>query len=70
MLLKYGLTAHRADGVHLNGVYRGHVNGVIQSACNDIGRYEELADIKYAVAGDIFDIMAVTVIQHYLAYVA
>jgi type I restriction enzyme R subunit len=64
------VTAHRSDGIYLNGVYRGQVNGVIQSAYNDIGRYEELADIKYTDAGGIFDIMAVTVIQHHLAYVA
>ena len=64
------VTAHRADGIYLNGVYRGQVNGVIQSAYSDIGRYEELADIKYTDAGGIFDIMAVTVIQHHLAYVA
>ena len=64
------VTAHRADGIYLNGVYRGQVNGVIQSAYNDIGRYEELADIKYTDAGGIFDIMAVTVIQHHLSYVA
>lgn len=64
------VTAHRADGIYLNGVYRGQVNGVIQLAYNDIGRYEELADIRYTDAGGIFDIMAVTVIQHHLAYVA
>ncbi|MBP9058788.1 MAG: type I restriction endonuclease subunit R [Rhodoferax sp.] len=63
------VTAHRSDGIYLNGVYRGQVNGVIQSAYNDIGRYEELADIKYTDAGGIFDIMAVTVIQHHLSYV-
>jgi type I restriction enzyme R subunit len=64
------VTAHRADGIYLTGVYRGQVNGVIQSAYNDIGRYEELADIKYTDPGGIFDIMAVTVIQHHLSYAA
>ncbi len=64
------VTAHRADGIYLNGVYRGQVNGVIQSAYNEIGRFEELGDIKYTDAGGIFDIMAVTVIQHHLSYAA
>ena len=31
------------------------------------GRYNELADIKYIDTGGIFDIMAVTVIQHHLS---
>ena len=44
------------------------MNGVIQLAYNDIGRYEELADTKYTDTGGIFDIMAVTVIQHHLSY--
>ncbi|PUE63109.1 restriction endonuclease subunit S [Limnohabitans sp. 2KL-17] len=64
------VTSNRADDIYLNGVYRGQVNGVIQTAYNDIGRYEELADIKYTDAGGIFDIMAVTVIKHHLSYLA
>jgi type I restriction enzyme R subunit len=64
------VTAHRKDKDYLSGAYRGQVNGVIQSTYNDIGRYEELADIKYTDAGGIFDIMAVTVIQHHLSYAA
>ena len=64
------VTAHRTDGIYLNGAYRGQVNGVIQLAYNDIGRYEELADIKYTDAGGIFDIMAVTVIRHHLSHAA
>jgi len=35
-------------------------------AYNDRGRYEELSDVKYTDQGGIFDIMAVTVIQHHL----
>ena len=31
------------------------------------GRYEELSDLKYTDTGGIFDIMAVTVIQHHLS---
>ena len=64
------VTAHRSDGIYLNGMYRGQVNGVIQATYNDIGRFEELGDVKYTGTGGIFDIMAVTVIQHHLSYAA
>jgi type I restriction enzyme R subunit len=64
------VTAHRNDGFYLGGPYRVQVNGVIQTAYNDIGRYEELADLKYTDVGGIFDIMAVTVIQHHLSCAA
>jgi type I restriction enzyme R subunit len=30
--------------------------------------YEELSDLKYTDTGGIFDIMAVTVIRHHLAW--
>ena len=64
------VTAHRDDGIYLDGAYRGQVNGVIQTAYNDRGRYEELSDFKYTGLGGIFDIMAVTVIQHHLSFAA
>ena len=50
----------------MNGVYRGQVNGEIQAVYNDMGRFEELSDIKYTDVAGIFDIMAMTVIQHHL----
>ena len=57
---------HREDRVYLDGAYRGQVNGEIQTAYDERGRYEELSDPKYTDTGGIFDIMAVTVIQHHL----
>ena len=51
-------------GIYLEGPYRGQVNGEIQTAYDERGRYEELADPKYTDTGGIFDIMAVTVIQN------
>jgi type I restriction enzyme R subunit len=62
--------AHREDLVYLEGAYRGQVNGEIQDTYSDLGRYEELADIKYTDTGGIFDLMAVTVIQNHLATAA
>lgn len=64
------VAAHRGDPGYLEGAYRGQVNGEIQAAYDDRGRYEELADPKYGDAGGIFDIMAVTVIQHHLSAAA
>jgi type I restriction enzyme R subunit len=61
---------HRDDRVYLEGPYRGQVNGEIQVAYDDRGRYEELADPKYTDTGGIFDIMAVTVIQTHLSLAA
>ena len=62
--------AHREDRIYLEGAYRGQVNGEIQTAYDGRGRYEELADPKYTDTGGIFDIMAVTVIQTHLSFVA
>ena len=62
--------AHREDLVYLEGAYRGQVNGEIQNAYDGLARYEELADPKYTETGGIFDIMAVTVIQHHLSVAA
>ena len=61
---------HRDDRVYLEGPYRGQVNGEIQEAYDERGRYEELADLKYTDTGGIFDIMAVTVIQTHLSIAA
>ncbi|MBW1801104.1 MAG: type I restriction endonuclease subunit R [Deltaproteobacteria bacterium] len=58
--------AHREDLVYLEGAYQEQVNAQIQDAYDIRGRYNELADIKYIDTGGIFDIMAVTVIQHHL----
>lgn len=60
------VTAHRSDGIYLNGIYRVQVNRKIQTAYQDMDRYEELSDIKYIDVAGIFDIMAKTVIQHHL----
>ncbi|MGZ8385788.1 MAG: DEAD/DEAH box helicase family protein, partial [Nitrospira sp.] len=60
------VVAHQGDHLFLDGAYRGQVNGAIQAAYDDRGRYEELADPKYTDTGGIFDIMSVTVIQHHL----
>jgi type I restriction enzyme R subunit len=43
------------------------VNGEIQNTYNDLGRYEELVDVKYTDVGGIFDIMAITVIHTHLS---
>ena len=58
---------HRDDSGYLKGAYQGQVNGEIQAAYGDLGRYEEMADPKYMETGGIFDIMAVTVIDNHLA---
>lgn len=57
---------HKEDLVYLEEPFRGQVNGRIQSAYQDRGRYDELADDKYKDPGGIFDIMAVTVIDNHL----
>ncbi len=58
--------AHREDRVYLEGPFQNQVNGQIQAAYTERGRYDELADGKYTDPGAIFDIMAVTVIQQNL----
>ena len=62
--------AHKDDRVYLEGPFQGQVNGQIQSAYAERGRYDELADEKYTDSGAIFDIMAVTVIKHHLSIAA
>ena len=66
LLIRETVTVHRSDGIYLNGAYRGQVNGEIQTVYSDMGRFEELSDIKYTDVAGIFDIMAMTVIQHHL----
>ena len=58
--------AHKGDTVYLDGPYQVQVNGEIQTAYEERGRYEELADSKYTGTGAIFDIMAFTVIRQNL----
>ena len=60
--------AHREDRVYLEGPFQGQVNGQIQAAYAERGRYDELAEEKYTDPGAIFDIMAITVIQHNLQH--
>ena len=65
------VTAHWDDRIYLEGAYRGQVNDEIQAAYEDLpGGYEALSDSRYIDLGGIFDIMAVTVIQHHLAVAA
>ena len=45
------VTAHRDDRIYLEGAYRGQVNGEIQTAYVERGRYEELSDLKYMDTG-------------------
>lgn len=58
--------AHHDDGIYLKGAYKELVNRMIQDAYDARARYEELTDPKYTDEGAIFDIMAVTVIDHHL----
>jgi type I restriction enzyme R subunit len=57
---------HQADTMFLEGAYRGQVNGKIQTAYEQRGRYDELADTQYTGTGGIFDIMAMLVIDTHL----
>ncbi len=60
---------HREDHVYLDGAYRGQVNGEIQGAYDNRGRYEELSDPNYTDADGIIDIMSVIVIRYHLSSV-
>ena len=66
-VIRTTVRTHREDWPYLDGAYRVQVNGQIQYAYSERGRYDELGDLKYTDTGGIFDIMAVTVIQHHLA---
>jgi type I restriction enzyme R subunit len=61
------VTSHRTDQEFLNNTYQPQLNGEIQ---NDYltkpGGFETLANPDFVGPGAIFDIMAVTVIQHHL----
>ncbi len=57
---------HRNDPIFVTGLFRQQVRSLIQDRYNYLGRYEELTDHKYTDEGAIFDIMAVTVVQHHL----
>ncbi len=57
---------HREDRPYLEGPFHVQVNGEIQSAYAERGRYDELGDPKYTDRGAIFDIMSVTVIRQNL----
>lgn len=69
-VIRSTVQSHRDNLLYLEGPYRGQVNGEIQTTYDERGRYEELADPKYTDTGGIFDIMAVTVIQHNLSSAA
>ena len=61
---------NRTNNQFLYGPFKDQVNGQIQTAYSERGRYDELADVKYTGTGAIFDIMAVTVIQQNLPEIA
>jgi len=65
LAIRATVQAHREDRDFLEGSFQGQVNGQIQAAYVERGRYDELADEKYTDVGAIFDIMAVTVIRHH-----
>jgi type I restriction enzyme R subunit len=58
------VATHKDDEPYLFDTYSVEVNGTIQDAYEERGRYEELVDPKYIDRGAIFDIMALTVIRH------
>lgn len=61
------IVSHRTDLSFLETNYQPQLNGEIQQAYMDKpGGLEALADPKFVGPGAIFDIMAVTVIQHHL----
>lgn len=62
--------AHRDNVVYLEETFRDRVDGMIQNRYEELSRFDELTDPKYTDQGAIFDIMAVTVIQHHLACAA
>ncbi len=70
-MIQSTVVAHRDDGIYLEGAYKVQLNGQIQTTYQDLpGGYEALSDSRYIGIGGIFDIMAVTVIRHHLAYAA
>ena len=65
-VIRTTVQAHCTDWPFLEGPYRGQENENIQTTYDERRRYDELADPKYTDTGGIFDIMALTVIEHYL----
>ena len=57
--------AHSDDAIYLEETYRGQINQMIRGRYGELGRYEDLVDEKYIDDGAIFDIMAITVIDHH-----
>ena len=62
------VTSHRDDSNYLEGAYKEQLNRIIKDAYSIRGRYEELIDPKYIDDGAIFDIMAITVINHHVEH--
>jgi type I restriction enzyme R subunit len=60
--------AHRDNVVYLEETFRDRVDGLIQNRYEELSRFNELTYPKYTDQGAIFDIMAMTVIKHHLAY--
>lgn len=70
-LVAQSVTSHRTDLEFLNNIYQPQLNSEIQDAYITMpGGFETLADPKFIGPGAIFDIMAVTVIEHHLDNVA
>ncbi|MEM7402532.1 MAG: DEAD/DEAH box helicase family protein [Myxococcota bacterium] len=58
------VATHKEDTYYLEHAYAYEVNGLIQDAYVARGRHAQIADPKYYETGAIFDMMAITVIQH------
>lgn len=58
------VAVHCEDMEFLDNAYKRDVHDSIQDTYADRGRQAELGDPRYYEAGAIFDIMAITVIQH------
>lgn len=66
--IRESVLSHREDQIYLTGALKARVSEMIQARYDELGRFEELADPKYTDDGAIFDIMAVTVIDHHLGF--
>jgi type I restriction enzyme, R subunit len=65
--IKETVLAHRDNVIYLKETFRDRVDNMIQNRYEELSRFKELTDPKYTDQGAIFDIMAVTVIEHHLA---
>jgi type I restriction enzyme R subunit len=54
-IIQATVQAHREDWEYLESPFQGQVNGQIQAAYAERGRYDELTDLKYIDPGAIFD---------------